>query len=74
MAISRYARRVPLRYRLLRRAQRLARPNWWIGAAERPAVTLDENLARQIDEAKKRVREHVAASREARAHDVASSG
>ena len=61
---SRYARKVPLRYRVLRRVQRLMRPNWWIGAAERPSVTVDENLARQIDAAKQRVRDHVQASKD----------
>ena len=54
--MSRYNRLVPAVHREMIRRHHHPKPNWFVGAAEQPAVPMDPELRREIDELKSELR------------------
>ncbi len=54
---ARYKRLVPRPQRELIAAQRLPKPNWFVGAAEQPLNPRDPALMQQIKAVKRRIRD-----------------
>jgi hypothetical protein len=56
--LGRYSALVPRHHRRLIRLHRLARPNWYVGAAEHPTLPRDPALVEEVERLKKRLRDH----------------